>query len=79
MGILYFLVIGVLAGFLGGKIMRGGGFGPLGNLIVGVLGAMLGGFLAGILGLAAVGLVGSLVTATAGAVVLLYLLGFVKK
>jgi uncharacterized membrane protein YeaQ/YmgE (transglycosylase-associated protein family) len=79
MGIIYFLIIGILAGFLGGKIMQGGGFGLVGNLLVGIIGAVIGGFLAGILGLASTGLMGSLVTATAGAVVLLFLLGMTKK
>lgn len=79
MGILYFLIVGSLAGFLAGQIMRGGGFGLVGNLIVGMVGAVIGGYLAGIVGLAATGLVGSLVTATAGAVVLLSLVGRLKK
>ena len=79
MTILWFIIIGVCAGFLAGKLMKGRGFGFLGNLIVGVVGAVLGGFLFRILGLATSGLVGSLVTATVGAVVLLFLVGMLKK
>ncbi len=72
-GLIMFLVIGLVAGWLAGNIMRGGSLGIAGNLVVGVVGAVLGGFLFGLLGLKAVGLLGSLITATVGAVVLLYL------
>jgi uncharacterized membrane protein YeaQ/YmgE (transglycosylase-associated protein family) len=77
--LLYFLLIGVLAGWLGGLIMRGGGFGLWGNLLVGVIGAFLGGFVFDILGISTTGMVGSLITAVAGAVLLLFLVGLVKK
>ncbi|MBS1222023.1 MAG: GlsB/YeaQ/YmgE family stress response rane protein, partial [Proteobacteria bacterium] len=60
-------------------IMKGGGFGLLGNIIVGIIGAVVGGFLFGLLGLAAGGLIGSIVTAVVGAVVLLFLIGLLKK
>lgn len=79
MDIVWFLLIGIAAGFLAGKIAKGSGFGLLGDLILGVLGAVLGGFLLGLLGITAGGLVGSLVTATLGAVVLLALLHLVIK
>lgn len=79
MSILYFLLIGALAGWLGGLIMRGGGFGLWGNLLVGVVGALLGGFLFDVLGISTTGMVGSLITAVAGAVLLLFLVGLVKK
>ena len=77
MPIVYFLLIGLLAGFLAGLATKGRGFGLVGNLIVGVLGALLGGFLFGLLGLQSTSLIGSLVTATVGAIVLLFLLSFV--
>jgi uncharacterized membrane protein YeaQ/YmgE (transglycosylase-associated protein family) len=79
MNLLWFLIIGAVAGWIAGQIMRGGGFGLLGNIVVGILGALLGGFLFGLLGLSSYGLVGSLVTATVGAVVLLWLLRLIKK
>lgn len=80
MGLLWFLVIGALAGFLAGKMMRGGGFGLVGNLVVGIVGAVLGGFLFGVLGISAGGgLIGSLITSTVGAVALLFLVGLLKK
>jgi uncharacterized membrane protein YeaQ/YmgE (transglycosylase-associated protein family) len=79
MDIIWFLIIGIVAGWLAGKIMRGGGFGLIGDLVVGVIGALLGGFLFGMLGLSASGLIGSLVTATVGAIVLLFLIHLVKR
>ncbi|MFC7048147.1 GlsB/YeaQ/YmgE family stress response membrane protein [Emcibacter nanhaiensis] len=80
MEFLWFLIIGAVAGFLAGKIMKGGGFGLLGNLIVGIIGAVLGGWLFGVLGISvSEGLIGSLITAVVGAVVLLFIVGFFKK
>jgi uncharacterized membrane protein YeaQ/YmgE (transglycosylase-associated protein family) len=73
MVLLWQIVIGILAGWLAGKIMRGRGYGILIDLLLGVVGAILGGFIFGLLGLYAAGLVGRLVVATAGAVVLIYL------
>lgn len=67
-GVLIFLAIGAVAGWLAGTLLKGGGFGLLGNIIVGVIGAVVGGFLFGLLGMAAGGLLGSIVTATVGAV-----------
>lgn len=78
-GLLAFLVIGVLAGWIAGQIMKGRGFGPLGNLAVGVVGAFLGGFLFNVLGLSAAGFVGSLIMAVVGAVVLLFVVSVVKR
>ena len=59
--------------------MKGGGFGLLGNILIGIVGGIVGGFLFRLLAIAAGGLIGSIVTATVGAVVLLYLVGLVKK
>jgi uncharacterized membrane protein YeaQ/YmgE (transglycosylase-associated protein family) len=74
-----FLVIGVVAGWLAGRIMKGGGFGLVGDLIVGVIGAILGGWLFSFIGISAGGILGALVTAVVGAVVLLYLLRLIKR
>ena len=79
MQLIWFLLIGLAAGWLAGQIMKGGSFGLVGNLVVGVIGAVLGGLLFGLLGLTATGIWGSLVTATVGAVVLLVLLRAWKK
>ena len=62
-----FLLIGLVAGWLAGLIMKGGGFGLIGNLIVGVIGAFIGGFVFSLLGVSAGGLLGAIVTATVGA------------
>jgi uncharacterized membrane protein YeaQ/YmgE (transglycosylase-associated protein family) len=77
--LLMFLAIGGLAGWLAGQIMKGGGYGLLGNIVVGVVGAFVGGFLFKLLGLSASGLIGSLITAVAGAVALLFVVGLIKK
>ncbi len=78
MGIVMFLVVGALAGWLAGKLMRGGGFGLPRNLGLGVAGALVGGFLAQAVGISAHGLLGNLVTATAGAALLLWLAAKVR-
>ncbi len=79
MSILWFLLIGLAAGFLAGQLVKGGGFGLAGDLVVGVVGALLGGFLFGLLGISSAGLLGALITATVGAVVFLFLLRLIKK
>jgi len=79
MNILYFLLIGLVAGWLAGQIMGGKGFGLGGNLIVGCVGALIGGFLFDILGIYTRGLIGSLVAALAGALVLLWVINLIKK
>jgi len=73
MYLLYQIVIGILAGWLAGKIMRGRGFGVLIDLLLGVVGSLLGGLVFGLLGLYSSGVLGSLVVATCGAMMLLYL------
>ena len=74
-----FLVIGLVAGWLASRIMRGGGFGLVGDLVVGVIGAFLGGWLFNLLGISLGGILGALVTALIGAIVLLYLLRLIKR
>ena len=71
MDIVWFLLIGLAAGWLASQIMKGGGSGLVTDLIMGVIGSILGGFLFNAIGLAATGLIGSLVTATVGAIVLI--------
>ena len=72
MSFLYFLLIGAVAGWLAGLLTKGRGYGLLGNSAIGVIGAVIGGVLFRFVGLAATGLLGSLVTATVGALVLLF-------
>jgi len=80
MHILWFILIGLVAGWLAGKIMKGKGFGVFGDIVVGVIGALIGGFLFRELGVSlGGGLIGSLIVAGIGALVLLYVLRLVKK
>ncbi len=74
-----FLVIGVLAGWLAGRVMRGRGYGFFGNMLVGILGAYFGGILFSSVGLYPMGFLGSLLMAFAGAVVLLFVIGIFRK
>ncbi|MFW5443786.1 MAG: GlsB/YeaQ/YmgE family stress response membrane protein [Methylococcaceae bacterium] len=78
--LLIFLAIGAIAGWLAGTLMKGGGFGLLGNIIVGILGAIVGGYVFGMLGIAAGGgLIGSIITATVGAALFLFIVKLIKK
>jgi len=77
--LLLFLVIGVVAGFLAGKIMRGAGYGIVGDLIVGVIGSFIGVWVFGLLGLGVGGILGLLVASVVGALLLLYVLRLIKK
>jgi uncharacterized membrane protein YeaQ/YmgE (transglycosylase-associated protein family) len=79
MGIIADILIGILAGWVTGLIRRGHGYGLLGNLIVGVVGALVGGFVIGLVGFLAQGLLAHLLTATAGAVGLLYLVEVIRR
>jgi len=78
-GLLIFLAIGAVSGWLAGTLMKGGGFGLLGNIVIGIIGAIVGGALFGLLGIQAGGLIGSIVTATAGAALLLFIVRLIKK
>lgn len=77
--IVLILIIGAIAGWLAGKIMKGRGFGLLGNIVIGIIGAFVGGFLFGLLGITAGGIIGSLVMSTVGAVTLLFVVRVLKK
>jgi uncharacterized membrane protein YeaQ/YmgE (transglycosylase-associated protein family) len=77
--LLLFLVIGVLAGFLAGKIMKGSGYGLVGDLIVGVIGSFIGVWVFGLFGIVVGGILGLLVASIVGALLLLYVVRLVKK
>ena len=66
MGFIWSIIIGIVAGYLAGKIMRGGGFGVIVNLILGIIGGVLGGWVFSLLGISAGGILGSLITSTVG-------------
>ena len=77
---LWFLLIGLVAGWLAGQLVKGGGFGLIGDIVVGVLGAFLGGWLFTTFGASAGGgLIGSIIVATIGAVVLIFIVRMVKR
>jgi uncharacterized membrane protein YeaQ/YmgE (transglycosylase-associated protein family) len=78
-GLIMTLVIGGIAGWLAGNILKGGGFGLLINIILGIVGAFIGNFAFGMLGIAAGGWIGQLVAATIGALILLFVVGLFKK
>lgn len=78
--LLVILIIGAIAGWLAGTIMKGGGFGIAGNIVVGIVGAFVGNSLFALLGVTlAGGLLGSIITATIGACVLLFLIRLIKR
>jgi len=80
MEFVWFIVVGLVAGWLAGLLVKGGGFGVIGDIVVGVLGALLGGFLFASLGASAGGgLIGSIIVATIGAVILIAVLRLIKR
>ncbi len=79
MGLLWEIIIGILAGFLAAKIVKGSGMGILLDLLVGIVGSVLGGWVFSLLGLAAYGLIGQLVMATIGAILLLLIIRAIKR
>jgi uncharacterized membrane protein YeaQ/YmgE (transglycosylase-associated protein family) len=77
--LLIFLAIGAVAGWLAGVLMKGGGFGLLGDIVIGIIGAVIGGFLFPLFGVQLGGLIGAIAMATVGAVVLLFVIRLLKK
>ena len=78
MDIIIFLAIGAIAGWLAGTLMKGGGSGLVSNIIIGIIGAFIGGFVFSLLGISAGGLFGSVITATAGAAILIWIIRLIK-
>ena len=80
MSFLWFIIVGAVAGWGAGKIMQGGGFGLLMNIVLGIVGGVIGGWVFSLLGISTDGgLIGSLVTSLVGAVLLLYVARLIKK
>ena len=79
MDLLAIILLGAIAGWLAGQIMKGSGFGLIINIIIGIVGSMIGGWVFSLLGLSSYGFIGSLVTATVGAIILLFIVGKIKK
>ena len=77
---LYIIIVGAIAGWLAGKVMRGAGFGLLGNIIIGILGALVGGWVFAQLGIAlGTGLLNAVLTAAIGAAIILFVAGLFNK
>jgi len=78
--LLVILVIGAVAGWLAGQIVRGMGFGLIGNIVVGIVGAFIAGWLLPRIGIViGGGMLGSIINATIGAVVLLVIVGLIRR
>ncbi len=79
-GIITMVLIGALAGWLAGLIMKGKGMGFIVNALVGIVGALVGSYLFSLIGFSVgSGLVGAIITSTAGAIVLLFIVGILRK
>lgn len=79
-GIIFWLIIGAVAGWLAGVLVKGGGFGLIVDIIVGIVGAFIGGWLAGVIGInLGGGILGSLITAVIGAVILIFVVRLFKR
>ena len=74
MNLLWFLVIGLIAGWLAGIVSRGGGFGVWGDLVTGVIGSYIGGYLFNFLGISTYGTIGAIIASTIGAIILLWVI-----
>lgn len=79
MEFVWFALVGLIAGFLAGQIMKGRGFGLVGNLVVGIIGAFVGGFISQLVGITASGMLGAILVSTLGAIVLLGAVSLVKS
>lgn len=78
--LLIWIIVGALAGWIAGLIVRGFGFGLIGNIIVGIIGAIVGGWLFGVLGIAfTTGILNTILTAIIGAVVVLLIVRVLKR
>jgi uncharacterized membrane protein YeaQ/YmgE (transglycosylase-associated protein family) len=80
MDLLIFLLVGAVAGWLAGLIVRGFGFGLIGNIVVGIIGALVAGYLFPRLGIGLpAGMIGEILSAVVGAVIVLVIIGFIRR
>ncbi len=80
MNFVWFIIVGLIAGWLAGVIMKGGGFGVIGDIIVGIVGALIGGWLFSTMGVSTGGgLLGAIIVALIGAIILIFLLRLIKR
>jgi uncharacterized membrane protein YeaQ/YmgE (transglycosylase-associated protein family) len=78
MSLLVTIIVGIIAGFLAGKIMKGSGYGILMDLVLGLIGGVIGGFVLGLVGLGNGGIIWSIIVATIGAVILVWLVRLIR-
>ncbi|EKJ86928.1 GlsB/YeaQ/YmgE family stress response membrane protein [Leptospira bourretii] len=76
---IWFLLIGLVAGWLAGRILRGKGFGLIANLVIGVVGSFLGGIVFRFFGFSTNNLIAELIVAVVGAILLIFIAGMIKK
>ena len=79
MNLVWWILVGLIAGWAAGKIMKGHGYGTLMNIVLGMVGAVIGGWVFGLLGLHADSLVGPIIVAIVGAILLIWVAGKLKK
>jgi uncharacterized membrane protein YeaQ/YmgE (transglycosylase-associated protein family) len=78
-GLIWWIIVGLIAGWLAGKIMKGSGYGALADILLGMVGAIVGGFIMRVVGFYGGGLIYSIIVATLGAVLLIWLSRKLKK
>jgi uncharacterized membrane protein YeaQ/YmgE (transglycosylase-associated protein family) len=79
MGFIAWIVVGLIAGWLAGQVMKGGGYGIVVDIILGILGGILGGWIFGLFGISQGGMIGSIIVAFIGAVILVGITRLLKK
>jgi uncharacterized membrane protein YeaQ/YmgE (transglycosylase-associated protein family) len=78
--VIAWLIVGAIAGWIAGKVVRGGGFGLLGNIVVGIIGAVIAGWLLPQLGIAiGVGIVRAIINAAIGAIIVLVIISLIRR
>jgi len=77
--LIWWAVVGLIAGWAAGRIMKGGGYGTVMDIILGIVGAVVGGHVLGLLGIHAGGFVGTIIVAIIGAVILIWISRMIKK
>jgi uncharacterized membrane protein YeaQ/YmgE (transglycosylase-associated protein family) len=78
-GLILWIVVGLIAGWAAGKIMKGGGYGTVMDIVLGIVGGIVGGWLLGIFGIHGSGLIGSILVSIFGAVVLIWISRMIKR
>ena len=78
-GIIWWIIVGLIAGWAAGRIMKGGGYGMLADILLGIVGGLVGGWVVGLLGFGAGGFIWSVVVATLGAIILIWVTRLIKK